>query len=1240
MKLNLLSYCFRTLFVLMFSSTSFIGFSQTAPDLGTAGHFALFTSNGAVGNTGSSDVTGDIGTNTGDVTGFGTSVVNGAIYTPGAATAQTATDLMAAYNAIFNTAATNTGHTPSFGAGETLNAGVYSQPAAASVGGTLILDGQGNSNAIFIFKIGGAFTTAASTTITLINGAVQGNIFWIAEGAISMAAATKMEGTLIAHNAAISMAAGGTLHGRMFSTNGAVAIDTSIVLSGPAANVGGTVAANQTICPGTQPANLILTGNTGAVIRWQKATNTAFTSPTDIVNTSNTLTGAQIGYIAVTTYFRAKIDSGTGSTVNSSYVTVNINTTTSPNFGAAASFVLFTSSGAMDNIATSKITGDVGSNAGAISGFGSPNVITGTIHSADALTAQAATDLLAAYNNLFSRVTTNSTHAPEFGAGETLNAGIYAVAAAGSVAGNLILDGQGNPDALFIFKIGAAFTTGANTKVTLINGAFAGNVFWIAEGAIAMGVSTTMEGTLIAHNAAVSMSTGGVLHGRLFSTSGAFAVDALDALSVADDVSGSVSSNQTICFNTSPANLNLSGNTKGVIKWQKASDALFTSPIDISNTSTTLTGTTIGSLNATTYFRAVVTIGICGAAYSNYAVVTVIPIVGGTVSPEQNICYGTQPSDIVLSGNIGNVLKWQKASDAGFTSPTDINVNTAILPGVTIGNIIVTTYFRAVVQNSSCTVNSTTAIINIKSTTWDGLTWSNSIPTATTTALITGDFTAAGNFSACTLTISNNAVVTIPSGYDVTLNGALSVISGSFTLENNANLLQLTNAANSGNIIVKRNSSALFRLDYTMWSSPVTGIQTVENFSPLTSSTRFYTYNTTQDLYNSVVSSSNFGLAKGYLIRTPNNWVSYIAPVPPALTTAAIPASWTGTFIGVPNNGNLVFNMSNAGNGYNAVGNPYPSALNLDAFIVGNSANIEGTLWFWRKTNDSTNANSYYTCSTVGCNPVNDHIYLDEDRISTGQGFIVKAKAGRSTLNFTNSTMRSSANVNQFFRTASTNRYWLALKNSSNVSFGQELIAYVPEATLGYDSGLDGLFINDNPTALLSMADDKEVVIQARPTFDVQDIVPLLFKTNTANAYTISLVKMDGIFSGNQDIFLKDNLTGTVNNLKSGSYTFASETGNFSTRFEILYQNTLGTGDPIFNENAVAIYTQGKNIVINSGTAIMENVKVFDIRGSLLIEKSKINASELRFNAGSTNQVLIVKITSDKNETVTKKVVN
>ena len=195
-----------------------------------------------------------------------------------------------------------------------------------------------------------------------------------------------------------------------------------------------------------------------------------------------------------------------------------------PNFGSLAKFALFTTSGAVGNTAVSNITGNIGANAGAITGFGAPSNVNGTIYNADGVTAQCVIDLQEAYDQLSTIPTTNSAHAPAFGGGETLFAGVYSIGGAASVAGTLILDAQGDPNAIFIFKIAGAFTTGASATVVLANGVSACHVFWVAEGAISMATLTTMKGTLIAHPGAVSMGALCNLEGRMFSTTGAVSV--------------------------------------------------------------------------------------------------------------------------------------------------------------------------------------------------------------------------------------------------------------------------------------------------------------------------------------------------------------------------------------------------------------------------------------------------------------------------------------------------------------------------------------------------------------------------------------------------------------------------------------------------------------------------------------------------------------------------------------------
>jgi hypothetical protein len=705
-------------------------------------------------------------------------------------------------------------------------------------------------------------------------------------------------------------------------------------------------------------------------------------------------------------------------------------------------------------------------------------------------------------------------------------------------------------------------------------------------------------------------------------------------------VGGTAAANQNICGGTAPANLTITGQTGNVVRWEKASDSAFTTPVTIVNTTTTLTGAQIGNLSTTTYFRAVVQNGAAPIAYSSAVTITVSPgAVGGTVSPSTTtLCSTINNGTLTLSGQTGGVVRWESSTDNFATAGTSIaNTSTSY----TFNNVTTTMYYRAVVQTGTCQANSAIATVSLGNavTTWNGATWSNGDPNINKAAIFNADYESVGDMSACSVTVTNNAYVAIKYGFDLTISSGVTVDAGStLFFERNCNLIQLTNVTNTGNIHMMRSSSALDLLDYTLWSSPVAG-QNLLAFSPNTSITptiRFYNYNTMTNQYNSVPSpaTTNFADGKGYLIRVPVDHIDG--------------ENYFGEFIGVPHNGSYNIPMVDGGAGkrFNLVGNPYPSPVNLYQLSLDNQNNITGVFYFWRKKNGSDNP-SY--CSWTSANGFVDNGQPETEDplgvLQTGQGFLVEGKAGQTNFAF-NNAQRVGNNDGQFFRVAADvtekNRLWLNATSDTG-AFSQTLVSYITDATLGFDYGMDGKFMNDGAIALSSLVDAETYVMQARPLpFDNTDIVPLNFKATAAGTYHISIDHADGFFEGDapQTVYLKDNLTGVQHDLNSGAYTFSTEAGTFATRFQLEYTAALGTNNPSFNANSVVVYNQNGNIVINSGNITLDNVQVYDIRGRLLVDKKGINASETSLNAGTTNQVLIVKITSDDNQTVTRKVVN
>jgi hypothetical protein len=420
-----------------------------APTLGTAASFIAFTADGAVVNTGSTQLTGNLGTNNGPITGFGN--VNGVIHNSDGAAAQCAADLLIAYNQL-NIA------TPTFfpsnllGNGDTLIAGVYKIFSTATLNLDLYLDAKGNPNAVFIFQIQGALSTNANSKVKLINGALACNVFWKVEGVIDMATATYMRGTMIANNAAINMNTNDTLEGRVLSTTGAISISNT---------------------------NAAMPLGCGALV----------------------LTGPP-----------------------------------SPVLGSVACYGIFSGNGAVANAGVTYVTGDVGTNVGLTLGFDSLNV-TGKIHKMpDVSTALCAADLQNVYNYL-NIVTPDIEllYPVQFGNNLELTPHTYLLNSATSFTGNVFLNAQGNPNAVFVIKVNGAFATSTYSKVILKNGAQSKNVFWKIEGAVSIDNYSVFSGSIVCNNGAISLNTGDTLYGRALTTSGALSTAAIDAAIASGD---------------------------------------------------------------------------------------------------------------------------------------------------------------------------------------------------------------------------------------------------------------------------------------------------------------------------------------------------------------------------------------------------------------------------------------------------------------------------------------------------------------------------------------------------------------------------------------------------------------------------------------------------------------------------------------------------------------------------------
>ncbi|MGD0272268.1 MAG: ice-binding family protein [Gaiellaceae bacterium] len=201
--------------------------------------------------------------------------------------------------------------------------------------------------------------------------------------------------------------------------------------------------------------------------------------------------------------------------------------------GTADGFAVLAGSG-ITNTGASTISGDVGSSPthsetgfGACPGANCVN-LTGANHNDpdpnDATTQGAKSALTTAYDNAAGRSPT--TVLTEL-AGQTLVGGVY-TSASGTfgMTGTLVLDGENNADAVFIFQTASTLITGGTGNITLIRGAQACNIFWKVGSAATLGAGSTFRGTILAHDD-ISLGDGVTVDGRLLAgeqASGAGAV--------------------------------------------------------------------------------------------------------------------------------------------------------------------------------------------------------------------------------------------------------------------------------------------------------------------------------------------------------------------------------------------------------------------------------------------------------------------------------------------------------------------------------------------------------------------------------------------------------------------------------------------------------------------------------------------------------------------------------------------
>ena len=170
------------------------------------------------------------------------------------------------------------------------------------------------------------------------------------------------------------------------------------------------------------------------------------------------------------------------------------------------------------------INGNLGVSPGsAVTGFPPGTVTGGVIHSADAVASLAQTDLTTLYNQLAGSVCNTDLTGQNLG-GLTLTPGVYCFATSAQLTGTLTLNGLGNPNAVFIFKMGSTLTTASGSSVLLTNNASSCGVAWQLGSSATLGTGTALAGNIVALTS-ITLNTGSSVEGRVLARNGAVTLD-------------------------------------------------------------------------------------------------------------------------------------------------------------------------------------------------------------------------------------------------------------------------------------------------------------------------------------------------------------------------------------------------------------------------------------------------------------------------------------------------------------------------------------------------------------------------------------------------------------------------------------------------------------------------------------------------------------------------------------------
>lgn len=427
---------------------------------------------------------------------------------------------------------------------------------------------------------------------------------------------------------------------------------------------------------------------------------------------------------------------------------------------------------------------------------------------------------------------------------------------------------------------------------------------------------------------------------------------------------------------------------------------------------------------------------------------------------------------------------------------------------------------------------------------------------------------------------------------------------GSLVLGSNAALMQDEDAINLGEIQLEKTFHfSDERKQYNFVISPLIG----QNLTTLYPDIAYVLqYDEATDFF--VNSNGHYIPGRGLAIKE-------------ALGDAA--ESLTAIFTGTPMNGGFHYPLEKQGQGYQVVGNPYPSNLDLRQLYLDNEQWIEPEFYFWdNRTNQlfeqqgpdyegqnyavfNAAAGSQGTGVGIACANCIDQ-KIPTKHTPTATAFMVQAKA-TAPLQFQNSQRTLQNDGPNYLGKHTTSsmqleddRFWLALTTPKGST--------MMNAIVYFEKGNDDFSIEDTEAfnvsdELYSWGNGHQMVIQGKSAFTANDTIYLGYRTFQAGKHQIKLFQKEGVFDTEQRLILIDRYLDQHHNLSENAYGFITESGEINDRFLIVFKENEVLENIEFLNERIQVYRQKDAIIIRSLKEDLKQLKVFDFTGQLLFHE-------------------------------------